>query len=84
MRWRRNVCPTTDSLRRELELATDPAERATLEAVAQVLETQHRMRTELDQAKQRLQVQARQLESQDKMRTDPLTQLANRRVWKTN
>lgn len=77
-----DVCPTTDSLRRELALATDPAERATLEAVAQVLETQQRMRSELDQAEQRLQVQARQLESQaQEVRTDPLTQLANRRAF---
>jgi diguanylate cyclase len=56
-------------------------EGAVLAAVAQLIEANRRMQEQLDTAEQRLQVQARQIESHAvEARTDALTQVANRRA----
>ncbi|MEX2174985.1 MAG: GGDEF domain-containing protein [Pirellulaceae bacterium] len=56
-------------------------EAAVLGAVAQLIDANRRMQEQLDTAEQRLQVQARQIESHAvEARTDALTQVANRRA----
>lgn len=56
-------------------------EGAVLAAVAQLIDANRRMQEQLDTAEQRLQVQARQIESHAvEARTDALTQVANRRA----
>jgi diguanylate cyclase len=56
-------------------------EAAVLAAVAQLIDANRRMQEQLDTAEQRLQVQARQIESHAvEARTDALTQVANRRA----
>jgi diguanylate cyclase len=60
---------------------TDNDEEAVLAAVAQLIDANRRMQEQLDTAEQRLQVQARQIESHAvEARTDALTQVANRRA----
>jgi diguanylate cyclase len=61
---------------------TDENDEATvLAAVAQLIEANGRMQRELDSAEERLQAQARQIESHAvEARTDALTQVANRRA----
>jgi diguanylate cyclase len=62
-------------------LADTEDEAAVLAAVAQLIEANKRMQEQLDSAEQRLQVQARQIESHAvEARTDALTQVANRRA----
>ena len=56
-------------------------ESTVLAAVAQLIEANDRMQRELDSAEERLQAQARQIESHAvEARTDALTQVANRRA----
>jgi len=56
-------------------------EATVLAAVAQLIEANDRMQRELDSAEERLQAQARQIESHAvEARTDALTQVANRRA----
>jgi diguanylate cyclase len=63
------------------QLADSDDEAAVLAAVAQLIEANRRMQERLDTAEQRLQVQARQMESHAvEARTDALTQVANRRA----
>ena len=63
------------------QLADSDDEAAVLAAVAQLIDANRRMQERLDNAEQRLQVQARQMESHAvEARTDALTQVANRRA----
>ena len=65
-------------------LLSDPEsndEAAVLAAVAQLIEVNERMQEQLETAEERLQAQARQIESHAvEARTDALTQVANRRA----
>jgi diguanylate cyclase len=57
-------------------------EEAVITAVAQLIEANHRMQRQLQAAEERLQSQARQIETQaQEARTDPLTRVANRRAF---
>ncbi|MDX1945028.1 MAG: diguanylate cyclase [Pirellulaceae bacterium] len=59
----------------------DNDESAVLSAVAQLIDANARMQRQLDTAEERLQAQARQIESHAvEARTDALTQVANRRA----
>lgn len=70
-----------EDIQAQLAICSDPDERAVLEAVAQLVEANSRMQRQLDTAEERLQAQARQMESQAmEARTDALTQVANRRA----
>jgi len=63
------------------QLADTDDESAVLAAVSQLIEANRQMQERLDTAEQRLQVQARQMESHAvEARTDALTQVANRRA----
>jgi diguanylate cyclase len=63
------------------KLADTEDEAAVVAAVAQLIDANKRMQEQLDTAEQRLQVQARQIESHAvEARTDALTQVANRRA----
>ncbi|MCC6494044.1 MAG: diguanylate cyclase [Pirellulales bacterium] len=64
------------------QLASDDNdEAAVVAAVKQLIDANHRMQQQLDSAEQRLETQARQIESHAaEARTDPLTQVANRRA----
>jgi diguanylate cyclase len=63
------------------QLADSDDEAAVLAAVAKLIEANKKMQERLDSAEQRLQVQARQMESHAvEARTDALTQVANRRA----
>lgn len=63
------------------QLADTEDEAAVLSAVSQLIDANRRMQEQLDTAEQRLQVQARQIESHAvEARTDALTQVANRRA----
>lgn len=65
----------------QLLTCDDADEKAVLEAVAQLVDANSRMQRQLDTAEERLQAQARQIESQStEARTDSLTQVANRRA----
>jgi diguanylate cyclase len=56
-------------------------EAAVVAAVAQLIDANRRMQEQLDSAEERLEAQARQIESHAvEARTDPLTQVANRRA----
>jgi diguanylate cyclase len=64
------------------QLASDDNdEAAVVAAVSQLIEANRRMQRQLDTAEERLQAQAVQIESHAALaRTDPLTQVANRRA----
>ena len=63
------------------QLAESGDEASVLAAVAQLIDANRKMQERLDSAEQRLQVQARQMESHAvEARTDALTQVANRRA----
>ena len=64
------------------QLSSDEADEASVvEAVSQLIDANRRMQRQLDSAEERLEAQAAQIESHAvEARTDPLTQVANRRA----
>jgi diguanylate cyclase len=72
----------TSAVRQINEQLSDVDDEASvLQAVTQLIEANQRMQEQLDSAEQRLQLQARQIESHAvEARTDALTQVANRRA----
>ena len=59
----------------------DNDEAAVVAAVSQLIDANRRMQRQLDSAEERLEAQAGQIESHAaEARTDPLTQVANRRA----
>jgi diguanylate cyclase len=65
----------------ELAALDDPAEEDVLVSVSKLINVNEQMKQQLQAAEDRLQAQARQIESHAvEARTDPLTQVANRRA----
>jgi diguanylate cyclase len=66
----------------QLSSSLDGDDESVLAAVADLIEANQRMKRQLDTAEERLQAQARQIESHAvEARTDALTQVANRRAF---
>lgn len=71
-----------EEINAQLRSSPQHDEEAVITAVAQLIEANHRMQRELQAAEERLQAQARQIETQAlEARTDPLTRVANRRAF---
>jgi diguanylate cyclase len=70
-----------EEINAQLTSAVESDEPSVLDAVSQLIDANHRMKRQLDTAEERLQAQARQIESHAvEARTDALTQVANRRA----
>jgi diguanylate cyclase len=71
-----------EEINAQLRSSPQHNEEEVITAVAQLIEANHRMQRELQAAEERLQAQARQIETQAlEARTDPLTRVANRRAF---
>ena len=70
-----------EEINAQLTESLDSEDDSVLEAVSDLIEANRRMQRQLDTAEERLQAQARQIESHAvEARTDALTQVANRRA----
>ncbi|HEX5106336.1 MAG TPA: diguanylate cyclase [Pirellulaceae bacterium] len=71
-----------EEIQAQLSQSLESDDESVLAAVSDLIEANQRMQRQLDTAEERLQAQARQIESQAaEARTDALTQLANRRAF---